>query len=316
MLVSVARIRDAAEVIRGVAVRTPLLPWTDGVWLKPESLQPVGAFKMRGAFFRLSTLSDAERAAGVITYSSGNHAQAVARAARLLGIHAVIVMPEDAPALKVDRVRADGAELVLAAPGDSVRRALAEQLAAERGLTLVPPYDDLEIIAGQGTCGLEIVEDLPNVGEVLVPVSGGGLISGVAAAVKGIVPTARIVGVEPEDAADARESLAAGEIRTWPTERTHRTIADGLRVNRVGDIPWAHIKALVDDIVAVSDDDMREAMRQLAVGARLVVEPSGATGMAAHLTGAAGPVRAPRVIVLSGGNVDPDQYRSILGGGS
>ncbi|MGH2484075.1 MAG: threonine ammonia-lyase, partial [Candidatus Limnocylindria bacterium] len=213
MLVTLERIRYAAEQIRGVAVRTPLLPWEDGVWLKPESLQPVGAFKMRGAYFRLSTLTDDERLAGVITYSSGNHAQAVARAARLLGIHAVIVMPEDAPALKVDRVRADGAELILAAPGNDARRALAENLAAERGLTLVPPYDDPEIIAGQGTCGLEIVEDLPQVGEVLVPVSGGGLISGIAAAVKALAPKARIVGVEPEDAADARESLAAGEVR-------------------------------------------------------------------------------------------------------
>ena len=314
-IVSLDRIRYAAEQIRGVAVRTPLLPWDDGVWLKPESLQPVGAFKMRGAYFRMSTLTDAERAAGVITYSSGNHAQAVARAARLLGIHAVIVMPEDAPTLKVDRVRADGAELILAAPGNDARRALAEGLATDRGLTLVPPYDDPEIIAGQGTCGLEIVEDLPDVREVLVPVSGGGLISGIAAAVKALVPGARMIGVEPEDAADARESLAAGELRAWPTERTHETIADGLRVNRLGNLPWAHIRVLVDDIVTVSDDDMREAMRQLALRARLVVEPSGAASMAAHLTGAAGPVDAPRVIVLSGGNVDPEQYRSILAGG-
>ncbi|MGH2463384.1 MAG: threonine ammonia-lyase [Candidatus Limnocylindria bacterium] len=314
-LVSLDRIRYAAERIRGVAIRTPLLPWEDGVWLKPESLQPVGAFKMRGAYFRLSTLTDAERAAGVITYSSGNHAQAVARAARLLGIHAVIVMPEDAPALKVDRVRADGAELTLAAPGNDARRALAENLAAERGLTLVPPYDDPEIIAGQGTCGLEIVEDLPDVGDVLVPVSGGGLISGIATAVKGLAPAAKIIGVEPEEAADARESLAAGEVRAWPTERTHQTIADGLRVNRLGNLPWAHIQALVDDIVTVSDDDMREAMRQLALRARLVIEPSGAASMAAHLTGSAGPVHAPRVIVLSGGNVEPEQYRSILAGG-
>lgn len=312
MLVPFSRIQFAAERIRGVAVRTPLLPWDDGVWLKPESLQPVGAFKMRGASFRLSTLTDEERAAGVITYSSGNHAQAVARAARLHGVHAVIVMPEDAPSLKVERVRADGAELILAAPGNDARRALAEQLAVERGLTLVPPYDDPEIIAGQGTCGLEIAEDLPEVGDVLVPVSGGGLISGIAVAIKALVPGARVIGVEPKDAADARESMAAGEIRTWPTERTHHTIADGLRVNRVGDLPWAHIQALVDDIVTVSDDAMRDAIRQLALRARLVVEPSGAASMAAHLTGAAGPVPGSRVIVLSGGNIDPQMYRSIL----
>lgn len=311
-LVGIDRIRFAAERIRGVAVRTPLLPWDEGVWLKPESLQPVGAFKMRGASFRLSTLTDEERAAGVITYSSGNHAQAVARAARLHGVHAVIVMPEDAPALKVERVKADGAELILAAPGNDARRALAEQLALERGLTLVPPYDDAEIIAGQGTCGLEIAEDLPDVGDVLVPVSGGGLISGIAVAIKALVPGARVIGVEPEDAADARESLAAGEIHTWPTERTHHTIADGLRVNRVGDLPWAHIQALVDDIVTVSDEAMRDAIRELTLRARIVVEPSGAASMAAHLTGAAGPVRGSRVIVLSGGNIDPQMYRSIL----
>ncbi|HET9497771.1 MAG TPA: threonine/serine dehydratase [Candidatus Limnocylindria bacterium] len=312
MLVPLSRIQFAAEQIRGVAVRTPLLPWDEGVWLKPESLQPVGAFKMRGASFRLSTLTDEERAAGVITYSSGNHAQAVARAARLHGVHAVIVMPEDAPALKVERVKADGAELILAAPGNDARRALAEQLAVERRLTLVPPYDDPEIIAGQGTCGLEIAEDLPEVGDVLVPVSGGGLISGIAVAIKALVPGARVIGVEPEDAADARESMTAGEIRTWPTERTHHTIADGLRVNRVGDLPWAHIQALVDDIVTVSDAAMRDAIRELTLRARLVVEPSGAASMAAHLTGAAGPVPGSRVIVLSGGNIDPQMYRSIL----
>lgn len=312
MLVPLSRIQFAAAQIRGVAVRTPLLPWDEGVWLKPESLQPVGAFKMRGATFRLSTMTDEQRAAGVITYSSGNHAQAVARAARLQGVHAVIVMPEDAPALKVERVQADGAELILAAPGNDARRALAEQLAVERGLTLVPPYDDPEIIAGQGTCGLEIAEDLPDVGDVLVPVSGGGLISGIAVAIKALVPTARVIGVEPEDAADARESMAAGEIRTWPTERTHQTIADGLRVNRVGDLPWEHIQALVDDIVTVSDQAMRDAIRQLALRARLVVEPSGAASMAAHLTGAAGPAPGSRVIVLSGGNIDPQMYRSIL----
>jgi threonine dehydratase len=315
MLVTIDRIRIAANQIRGVAVRTPLLAWEDGVWLKPESLQPIGAFKMRGAYFRLSTLTDSERAAGVITYSSGNHAQAVARCARLLGIRATIVMPEDAPQLKVDRVRADGAELILAAPGNDARRALAEQLAAERNLTLVPPYDDADIIAGQGTCGLEIVEDLPDVADVLVPVSGGGLLSGIAAAVKALAPQARVIGVEPEDAADARDSFVAGEIRSWPTEKTHRTIADGLRVNRLGNLTWEHIRSLVDDIVTVSDDDMREAIRQAAVRARLVVEPSGAASLAAHLTGAAGPPTGPRVVVISGGNIEPERYRSILAGG-
>ena len=284
------------------------------MWLKPESLQPVGAFKMRGAYFRLSTMTDAERAAGVITYSSGNHARAVARSARLLGIRAVIVMPEDAPDLKVERVRADGAELILAAPGNDARRALAEQLAIERSLTLVPPYDDPEIIAGQGL-RLEIAEDLPGVGDVLVPVSGGGLISGIAAAVKALVPQARIIGVEPDDAADARDR--------WPPARFGLGPPSGhIRRSRTGSASTASgtcrgsISALVDEIVTVSDDAMREAIRALALRARLVVEPSGAAGMAAHLTGAAGPVRGSRVIVLSGGNVDPAMYRSILAEGS
>ncbi len=312
MLVQLDQIRAAAERIRGVAVRTPLLRWDDDVWLKPESLQPVGAFKMRGAYNRLSTLTDAERIAGVITYSSGNHGQAVARCARLLGISAVIVMPSDAPALKADRVRADGAELILSDPGNDARRALAEQLAVERGLTLVPPYDDAQIIAGQGTCGLEICEDLPEVAEVVVPVSGGGLISGIAAAVKALQPAARVIGVEPEYAADAADSLAAGEIRAWTTEQTHRTIADGLRVNRIGDLPWEHLRVLVDGIVTVSDESMREAIRQAARRARLVLEPSGAVPLAAHLAGALGPVRGPRVLVLSGGNVDPALFAEVM----
>lgn len=312
MLVTIEQIRAAADRIRGVAVRTPLLRWEDDVWLKPESLQPVGAFKMRGAYAKLTSLTPAERAAGVITYSSGNHAQAVARCSRLLGIHAVVVMPDDAPTLKSDRVVADGAELIRADPGNDARRALAERLAVERGLTLVPPYDDAEIIAGQGTCGLEICEDLPDVAEVVVPVSGGGLISGIAAAVKALAPAARVVGVEPEDAADAGESLAAGEIHAWPTERTHRTIADGLRVNRVGNLPWEHLQALVDSMVAVSDDAMREAIRQAARRARLVLEPSGAVPLAAHLTGTLGPMRGPRVLVLSGGNVDPALFAEVM----
>ena len=312
MLVELDQIRAAAERIMGVVVRTPLLRWDDDVWLKPESLQPVGAFKMRGAYNRLSTLTDAERAAGVITYSSGNHAQAVARCARLLGIAAVIVMPSDAPALKAERVLADGAELILSEPGNDARRALAEQLAVERGLTLVPPYDDAQIIAGQGTCGLEICEDLPEVAEVVVPVSGGGLISGIAVAVKALQPAARVIGVEPEYAADAADSLAAGEIRAWTTEQTHRTIADGLRVNRVGNLPWEHIQALVDGIVTVSDESMREAIRQAARRARLVLEPSGAVPLAAHLSGALGPVRGPRVLVLSGGNVDPALFAEVM----
>ncbi len=313
-LVGLADIRAAAERIRGVAVRTPLLRWDERTELKPESLQPVGAFKMRGAYAKLTSLSEAARRSGVVTYSSGNHAQAVARAARLLGVHAVIVMPENAPAVKVAGVERDGAEIVRCGPGSDERRRIAEELAATHGYAVIPPFDDAEIIAGQGTCGLEIAEDRPGVSSVLVPIGGGGLIAGVAAAIRALVPSARIVGVEPEDAADARESVARGEIVSWPAERTGRTIADGLRVSAVGALPFAHIRSLVDEIVTVTDDELRDAMRTLAVRARLVVEPSGAAAMAAHL---GGHVPQPagddtRVIVLSGGNVDPAMLAEVL----
>ncbi len=313
-LVDLARIRAAAERIAGVAVRTPLLRWDDRTELKPESLQPVGAFKMRGAHAKLTSLTDAERAAGVVTYSSGNHAQAVARSARLLGVPAVIVMPENAPAVKVAGVERDGARIVRCGPGSDERRRIAQDLAAKHGYAIIPPFDDAEIIAGQGTAGLEIAEDRPEVTSVLVPIGGGGLIAGIAAAINALAPGARIIGVEPEDAADAQESLARGEVVSWPTERTGRTIADGLRVSALGALPFAHIRALVDEIVTVSDAELRSAMGLLATRARLVVEPSGAAAMAAHLSG-----RVPqpdgddaRVIVLSGGNVDPGLLAEIL----
>jgi threo-3-hydroxy-L-aspartate ammonia-lyase len=305
-LVTLDRIRAAAERIRGVAVRTPLLLLDERTWIKPENLQPVGAFKIRGAHAKITSLPQEERARGVITYSSGNHAQAVARSARLLGVKAVIVMPDNAPAGKVAGVERDGAEIVRCGPGSDERRQVAERLAAERGMAMVPPFDDPEIIAGQGTAGLEIAEDLPAVTSVLVPVGGGGLVSGVAVAIKALAPGVRVIGVEPDEAADARESLATGHIVSWPSERTARTIADGLRVSSVGALPFAHIRALVDEIVTVSDDEIREAMVSLATRGRLVAEPSGAAAMAAHLSG-----RVPRpgwddarVIVVSGGNVE------------
>ena len=214
-IVSISEIREAAERIRGVATRTPLLRWDDTTWLKPESLQPVGAFKMRGAYNKVASLTDAERARGVVTYSSGNHAQAVARAARLLGAAAVICMPESAPRVKIEGVRRDGAEIVFTGDDSEERHQLALSLVRERGLVMVEPYDDPAIIAGQGTCGLEIVEDLPGVTSVLVPVSGGGLSSGVATAVKALAPSARVVGVEPELAADAKASLESGSLVSW-----------------------------------------------------------------------------------------------------
>jgi threonine dehydratase len=315
-LVSIDEIRAAAERIRGVALHTPLLRWDDRTWLKPESLQPVGAFKMRGAYNAVASLTDEERARGVVTYSSGNHAQAVARAARLLGAHATIVMPEDAPPVKVDGVRRDGAEIVVAGRTGEERHAIALELVEREGRVMIEPYDDRRIIAGQGTCGLEIAEDLPGVTSVLIPVSGGGLSAGIATAIKALAPNARVIGVEPELAADAQESLTKGEIVRWDGSLTTRTMADGLRVEHLGWLPFLHLRRFMDEIVTVTEEQMADAMRQLATRARLVVEASGAAGMAAHLSGAAPQPGGDdnRVIVISGGNVDPAVFAEILRG--
>jgi threonine dehydratase len=276
----------------------------------------VGAFKMRGAYNAVASLTDEERARGVVTYSSGNHAQAVARAARLLGARATIVMPESAPKIKVDGVRRDGAEIVFTGSSSGERHRIALDLVARDALVMIEPYDDRRIIAGQGTCGLEIAEDLPGVTSVLIPVSGGGLSSGIATAVKSLAPDARVIGVEPELAADARESLAAGEIVQWDASLTTRTMADGLRVEQLGWLPFLHLRRYMDEIVTVAEEAMAEAMRQLASRARLVVEPSGAAAMAAHLSGAAPQPAGDdrRVIVISGGNVDPAAFAEILAG--
>jgi threonine dehydratase len=315
-LVSIDEIRAAAARIRGVALHTPLLRWDDRTWLKPESLQPVGAFKMRGAYNAVASLTDAERARGVVTYSSGNHAQAVARAARLLGAHATIVMPEDAPPVKVEGVRRDGAEIVVAGRTGEERHAIALVLVERDGRVMIEPYDDRRIIAGQGTCGLEIAEDLPEVTSVLIPVSGGGLSAGIATAIKTLAPNARVIGVEPELAADARESLAKGEIVRWDGSLTTRTMADGLRVEHLGWLPFLHLRRFMDEIVTVTEEQLADAMRQLATRARLVVEASGAAAMAAHLSGAAPQPEGDdnRVIVISGGNVDPVVFAEILRG--
>jgi threonine dehydratase len=318
-LVDLAAIRRAAATLHGVAARTPLVPLGDPArrhLLKAESLQPIGAFKIRGAYNAAASLAPEERARGLITYSSGNHAQGVARAARLLGVPAVIVMPENAPAIKRDRVLADGAEVVTVGNASAERETVARRLAAERGLALIPPYDDDRIIAGQGTCGLEIAEDLPDLAAVLVPVGGGGLASGVAAAVKAVRPRARVIGVEPALAADARDSLARGEIVAWSAADVSRTIADGTRTQALGVRTFAHLRALLDGIVVVDEDEIAAAVRIVAEEARLVVEPSGALGIAAlrfhareaGLEDAAGPV----VCVVSGGNVDPERYRAYL----
>jgi threo-3-hydroxy-L-aspartate ammonia-lyase len=318
-LVTIDAIRAAAERLRGIALRTPLVafgPPEANQWLKAESLQPIGAFKIRGAYNAVATLPAEERARGVITYSSGNHAQGVARAARLLGAPCVVVMPSDAPAIKRERVAADGAQIVVVGTASDERQMVAEQIAAERGLAVIPPYDDDRIIAGQGTIGLEIVEALPDVAAVLVPIGGGGLASGVATAVRALAPSARLVGVEPELAADAQASLAAGEIVRWPAELVSRTIADGTRTQAVGRRTFAHLSALLDTIVTVSEEEIAAAVRLAAEESRLVAEPSGALSVAAlafrgreaGLDGLDGPV----VAVVSGGNVDPERYRAFL----
>lgn len=318
-LVDIDAIRAAAATLAGIAVHTPLVPFgrpERRQWLKAESLQPIGAFKLRGAYVAAAALTDEARRPGLVTYSSGNHAQGVARAARLLGVPAVIVMPSDAPAIKRARVEADGAEVVIVGTASDERRRVAEELAASRGLAIIPPYDDPRIVAGQGTVGLEIAEDAPDLAAVVVPIGGGGLASGVAAAVRALRPAARIVGVEPELAADARDSLRAGRVVAWPAEDVSRTIADGTRTQSIGRLNFAHLSRQLDDVVTVSEAEIAAAVRVAAEEARLVVEPSGALAVAvmrfrareAGLAGLDGRV----VGVVSGGNVDPDRYRDYL----
>jgi threonine dehydratase len=318
-LVELDAIRAAAERLRGVALHTPLVPFGPRrarQFLKAESLQPIGAFKLRGAYATIASLSAAERGRGVITYSSGNHAQGVARAAALLGITAVVVMPSDAPQIKRERVEADGAEIVIVGTSGDERQRRAEAIAAERGLTVIPPFDDDRIIAGQGTIGLELVEDLPDLVAVLVPIGGGGLASGIATAIKSLRPAVRVVGVEPELGADAQESLRRGEIVRWDAELVSRTIADGTRTQAIGQRTFMHLRAYLDDIVTVTEAEIAAGVRLAAEESRLVAEPSGALSVAAlafrsRETGVAG-LDGSVVAVVSGGNVDPDRYREYL----
>ena len=318
-LVTLDDIRAAADRLRGVAVRTPLVafgPPEARRYLKAESLQPIGAFKLRGAYVAVASLSAEALSRGVITYSSGNHAQGVARAARLLGAPAVVVMPSDAPAIKRERVAADGAEIVTVGTASDERQRVAEGIAAQRSLAIIPPFDDDRIIAGQGTVGLEIAEDLVDVAVILVPVGGGGLASGVATAITALRPGVRVIGVEPELAADARESLERGEIVAWPADLVSRTIADGTRTQALGTRTFAHMRAHLDSVVTVSEAEIAAAVRLAAERSRLVVEPSGALGIAAIAFHAAelglDRVDGSVVAVVSGGNVDPERYRAYL----
>ncbi|HET8684846.1 MAG TPA: threonine/serine dehydratase [Micromonosporaceae bacterium] len=310
-LITLDDVYAAAKSIAGVALRTPLLPasWTDRLWLKPESLQPVGSFKIRGATHAMARLPAEQRSAGVVTHSSGNHGRAVAYAAAAFGAPCVVVMPDAAPPTKIEAVRALGARVELVPPAQRLAR--AEELVAGQGLTLVPPFDHRDVIAGQGTVGLEIVEDLPDVEVVLVPVGGGGLASGVATAVRALHPSVRVVGVEPELAADARESLRSGELVVWPVEQTYRTMADGLRTH-LSELTLAHLRARLDGIVTVSESQIGEAVSLLAREARLVVEPSGALGVAALRHHAAELPVGRTVAVLTGGNLDPGLLAALI----
>jgi threonine dehydratase len=322
-LVTIEEIRAAGARIANIAIKSPLIrapfPGISGhgtpkeIYLKAESLQPVGAFKIRGAANKILQLSPEEIARGVITYSSGNHAQGVAYAAREVGAKAVIVMPSNAPAIKRAATMAMGAEIVDVGVASSERLAKSNELIRKHGYVVIPPYDDEQIIAGQATCGLEIVEERPNVDIVLAPVSGGGLLSGVAAAVKQLSPRTKVFGVEPELAGDTAESFRTGSIVTWPAELTSRTLADGLRTQSVGARNFAHIQAFVDGIITVTESEIRAAMRAIVAATRLVPEPSGAVAAAALLFHASElPAYTTAVAVVSGGNVDPALLAQIL----
>jgi threonine dehydratase len=328
-LVSLADIERAADLVRPIVQRTPLLPFgspapgdargRSGLYLKPESLQPIGSFKLRGAYNAIASLPAERRRGGVVSHSSGNHAQGVSRAARLLGIPATIVMPRDTPAIKVRAVEADGAEIVWVGSSSEERAQRAAEIAQREERPLIPSYDDPAIIAGQGTIGLEIVAQVAeDVGgdagpfTVVVPVGGGGLASGIGVAVKSLAD-ARVVGVEPELAADARDSLREGRIVRWDADLVVRTSADGMRTSALGEHTFAHMARYVDGIVTVTEGEIARAMARAARQARLVLEPSGATSLAALLfhrdeLGAAGPI----VCVLSGGNVDAEQYADMV----
>jgi threonine dehydratase len=316
-MVTLKDIEHARSLLRGIAVRTPLvlckLSDNRQIFIKPENLQPIGSFKLRGAYNKISSLTPEERKRGVVAHSSGNHAQGVAFAARALGVKATIVMPSTAPKVKLDATRALGAEIVLVGPASEDRIKKAEELERERGFVAVPPYADEKIIAGQGTIGLEILEDMPDVELVLAPVGGGGLISGVATAIKESNSKAKIIGVEPAFAADAQASLRSGKIQSISGESALRTMADGLRSQSIGEINFAHIRKYVDDIVTVSEDEIRQAMRQLLFSARILAEPSGAVTTAAAMFHAKElPASNKTVAVVTGGNIEPQLFSDML----
>lgn len=316
-LVGLDEIEAARERVRGVARFTPLIEvsWPGSgsgtLFLKCENFQPMGAFKIRGAYNMVAQLSREELQRGVITYSSGNHGQAVALAAQRLGAKAVIVMPTTAPKVKIEGARGFGAEVVFAGTTSLERKARADEIAAERGLAMVPPFDHRMVIAGQGTVGLEILDQCPDVATVVVEVGGGGLSSGVAAAIKQRAPHVRVVGVEPAGAPKMKRSLEAG--RPVTLEKVG-TIADGLMTVRPGDLTFEHVRAFVDEIVTIDDPDMVKAIGWLYRNARLVVEPSGSVTTAVIMLGLGGidASKGPVVAIVSGGNVEASKYAEYI----
>ncbi len=311
-MIALESIRRAAAALEGVAVRTPLVTVPVGtfdvpVGVKCEQLQPVGAFKVRGAFTAISRLPAADRARGVITHSSGNHGQAVAFAARHFGVRAIIVMPADAPRVKVDGVRRHGGEVAFVEERWQ-RQSRCDELAREHGMVIVPPYENPDVIAGQGTCGLEILEQWPEVETIVVQVGGGGLIAGIAAAVAALKPTVEVIAVEPEGAPKLARALEAGH----PVKLDHTdSIADGLLPFSIGTLPFEVMQNVVRRAVQVSDREIGDAVRFLHEQMALDVEPSGAAALAALLVGRISPA-GPTVAVLSGGNVDPDVFQRLV----
>jgi threonine dehydratase len=314
-LVSLEDIRAAAARVASIARVTPLVDVSSAagrpLLLKCECLQPGGAFKIRGAFNMVSQLTTEERRRGVVTYSSGNHGQAMALAARQLDAPAVVVMPTTAPQIKIDGARSFGAEVILEGTTSAERRARAEHESSQRGLTMVPPFDHEWIIAGQGTVGLEILQQRPDVAAIVVPVGGGGLLAGVAAAVKRVRPSVRVIGVEPVGAAAMKASLEAGHVVTLPFTDS---IADGLMPVRAGDVTFAHVRELVDAVVTVEDAAIADAVSWIFTHASIVSEPSGAATTAAVLNGAmdeAIHVDGPVVAIVSGGNISAEQLQEL-----
>jgi threonine dehydratase len=316
-MVTLQEIQQARSLLHNIAVRTPLVSCKFGderqIYVKPENLQPIGSFKLRGAYNKISSLTAEERKRGVVAHSSGNHAQGVAFAARALGVKATIVMPKTAPKVKLDATQALGAEIVLVGPASQDRIQRAEELEHQRGLVPVPPYNDEKIIAGQGTIGLEILDDMAEVELVLAPVGGGGLISGIATAIKESNPKAKVIGVEPEFAADAQASLRSGKIQSISGESAARTAADGLRSQSIGEINFEHIRKYVDDIVTVTEDEIRRAMRRLLFSARVLAEPSGAVATAAAIFHADELPEAKSVVaIITGGNLEAQALTDLL----